>query len=136
MASKSSTSSEKKISPRKNSRGRIGRRGEEMAEKFLRERGCEILSRNYRASHREIDLVARDGNTLVFVEVKTRRRGDVIPQESVGPRKREMLISAAYQYLADHGLDVDSTPCRFDVIAITLGGGESIEWIPDAFMES
>lgn len=92
----------------------FGDRGERAAARFLRRRGCRILLRGYRTPQGEIDLIARDGDTLVFVEVKSRRRGE--PAEAVTPEKQRRLTLAALHFLkANRLLD---TPCRFDVVAI------------------
>lgn len=114
-------------------RRRLGRRGEELAVAFLEGRGCRVLARNYRCRLGEVDLVARDGETLVFVEVKTRRSlafGG--PGEAVGAAKKARLVRVARHYLYRHGLT--NVPCRFDVVAVTAAGEElRAEWIRDAF---
>jgi putative endonuclease len=92
----------------------LGGRGERLAARHLRRRGMRIITRGYRTPHGEIDLIARDGDTLVFVEVKTRRHGQ--PAEAVTPEKQRRLTLAALRFLKQHRLlDV---PCRFDVVAI------------------
>lgn len=93
----------------------LGDRGERLAAQHLRRQGLRILVRGYRTDHGEIDLVARDGGSLVFVEVKTRRRGE--PAEAVTPEKQRRLTLAGLHFLKRHGL-LESVPCRFDVIAI------------------
>ena len=101
----------------------FGGRGERAAARFLRRRGFRILLRGYRTTRGEIDLVARDGETLVFVEVKTRSRG--MPAEAVTPEKQRRLTLAALHFLKRHGL-LDrprEVPCRFDVVAIVLARG-------------
>lgn len=111
----------------------LGRWGEEAAADFLRHRGMKIVARNLRTPVGEIDLIARQGKTLVFVEVKT-RRGTAFgaPQEAVGPRKQRQIVRAAQWYLAGnggHGLQP-----RFDVVAVCLEKtGVQVEHIPDAF---
>jgi putative endonuclease len=110
----------------------LGRRGEREAALHLRRQGLRILHRGYRTDHGEIDLVARDGDVVVFVEVKARRRGD--PAEAVTPEKQRRLTLAALHYLKRHGLlEVRS---RFDVVAIVWPEDDSpprIEHIRDAF---
>lgn len=92
----------------------LGGRGERLAARHLRRRGMRIITRGYRTPHGEIDLIARDGGMLVFVEVKTRRQGQ--PAEAVTPEKQRRLTLAALRFLKQHRLlDV---PCRFDVVAI------------------
>src|SRR4051794_40236267 len=91
-----------------------------------------IILRGYRTPRGEIDLIARDGNTLVFVEVKTRRQG--VPAEAVTPEKQRRLTLAALQFLKHHGLL--KQPCRFDVVAIVWPDQDHapvIEHIRNAF---
>ena len=86
----------------------------------------------YRTAQGEIDLIARDGETLVFVEVKTRRTGT--PAEAVTPEKQRRLTLAALRFLKQHGLLEQR--CRFDIVAIVWAddrGAPVIEHIPDAF---
>jgi putative endonuclease len=111
----------------------LGRKGEELAVRFLRRRKYRILERNYRLRSGEIDIIARDGATLVFVEVKTRASdGYALPIESVGFRKQEKLRRLAELYLADH--DLAECDVRFDVISIVdTAGSPRIEHIPNAF---
>ena len=100
-------------------RSRLGARGEEIAAAHLTAQGLAIAARNYRTRHGEIDLVARDGEMVVFVEVKTRRGAAYgTPEESVTARKRGRLARTAMAYLQEHGLE--GRPWRLDVIAITL----------------
>jgi putative endonuclease len=111
----------------------IGVVGEEIAEKFLRRKGYKILARNYRIKGGEIDIVAKDGKTMVFVEVKTRRgEGFGLPQESVTRDKMRRIAKAAKLYLLSTGLG-EGVLCRFDVVAVNLEDGVSIEHIRDAF---
>jgi putative endonuclease len=96
----------------------LGRHGEQAAEQFLRAQGYEIVARNYRCSYGEIDLVARDRDTLVFVEVRTQSGpmfGD--PLESVTRRKQRQIAKAAWHYVVRHR--VEDQPLRFDVIGIS-----------------
>lgn len=101
-------------------RRRLGDRGERAALAHLRSRGYTILAQNWRIAIGEIDLVAREGDQVVFVEVRTRRGAAPSPEESVSPRKQQRLIALAYSYLAEHGLP-DGTPWRIDVIAVRVG---------------
>lgn len=113
----------------------LGRLGEEAASTYLEERGYVILARNFRCRFGEIDIVARQGKTVAFVEVRT-RTGDAfgLPEESVDARKKARLKRLATYYLYLNGLcDVD---CRFDVVAITAdqqGGLQRIEVFVNAF---
>jgi putative endonuclease len=95
-----------------------GRWGESVAARFLRRNGYKILQRNWRNGYWEIDLVARDSDVLVFVEVKTRRMGDTIGGygAAVAPAKRRSLRNAIDAYLRSLGGEI---PCwRFDVVEI------------------
>ncbi len=110
----------------------LGDRGERAAARFLRRQGLRVLLRGYRTRFGEIDLIARDGETLVFVEVKARRQG--VPAEAVTAEKQRRITLAALQFLRKHGLlDVRS---RFDIVAIVWPderGQPQIEHIPNAF---
>jgi len=109
-----------------------GRAGEDAAARFLEERGLSILARNFRAGGGEIDLVARDGATVAFVEVKWRRdasRGT--PAEAVTPTKRRRLLSAARAWLAENPSGA-AREVRFDVVAIEGETGRT-DWIRGAF---
>ncbi len=100
----------------------LGALGEEMAFHYLRSRGYKVLIRNYRCVFGEIDLVARDKDTLVFVEVKTRRDESMgPPAESVTFHKRGQITRSARQYLKSHGLH--DVPCRFDVVSLLMRSG-------------
>ena len=105
---------------------------EALAAAFLEERGLKIVARNYRCKFGEIDLVARSGATLVFVEVRA-RTSDAFggAAGSITPAKRRRLLAAARHYLARHGAD---SPCRFDAVLLN-GSAPRIEWITDAFGE-
>lgn len=112
----------------------LGRWGEEVATRFLKKGGYAIVARNLRTPVGEIDIIARHGKVLAFVEVKTRRTlAFGTPQEAVGPTKQRQIIRTAEWYLAS-GKGRGLQP-RFDVIAVRpLAGGEaSIEHIPNAF---
>ena len=97
-------------------RGRTARRGEALAALFLRLKGYRIEARNWRCSLGEIDIVASTGDTLVFVEVKTRSGHSAgSPEEAVTAAKQQRLVRLAEAYLA-HVREVP--PCRFDVVAV------------------
>jgi putative endonuclease len=102
-------------------RHRFGAYGEDKAAEYLRRRGFEILARNVRTAYGEIDIVAKDGATVVFVEVKSRRsRQGRVALEAVDARKRKRLSRLALAFLARAGwLD---RPARFDVIAVASDG--------------
>lgn len=110
----------------------LGGRGEREAALHLRRQGLRILQRGYRTDHGEIDLVARDGDVIVFVEVKARRRGD--PAEAVTPEKQRRITLAALHYLKRYDLLEERS--RFDVVAIVWPEDNvrpQIEHIRDAF---
>jgi putative endonuclease len=110
-----------------------GRRGEQIAARHLKRCGYLILARNYRAAGAEIDLVALDGSTLVFVEVKFRAGpGFGTPAEAVDLQKRERIRRAARAFAEWRG--VPDLPTRFDVVALR-GAGRfcRLELIEDAF---
>ena len=100
-------------------RADLGRRGEALAAEKLAASGYTLVAHNYRCSAGEIDLIARHGETWVFVEVRTRRGGAFgTPEESITPRKRQHLNAAAQHYLQEQNLgDVD---WRIDVVAVEL----------------
>ena len=94
----------------------LGERGENVAAKFLTNAGYKILQRNFRSKVGEIDIVARQGRTLVFVEVKTRTDEQVRPEDQVNADKQHQITKAADVYLSRFGHP--QPPARFDVIAI------------------
>jgi len=97
--------------------------GEDRAVDFLTRKGYSILARNYRFEHGEIDIIARDGDELVFVEVKTRRSIRFgTPEDAVSDHKRKQLRKTAEGYLFQN--DIEDVACRFDVIAVQLMGKE------------
>jgi putative endonuclease len=95
----------------------LGKLGESLAVEELERRGYAIVTRRYRTRHGEIDIVAEDGDTLVFVEVKARANGECgLAAEGVTRLKQLQLASMAAEYLARN--DITDRPCRFDVVAI------------------
>jgi putative endonuclease len=115
------------------SRQILGKSGEDLAVGELERRGYAILARRYRARRGELDIVARDGQTIVFVEVKARDgRAFGAGVESVTPLKRRRIIDVAQEYLVRHRLF--DQPCRFDVVSIDLTGCDAaIELFQNAF---
>lgn len=108
----------------------LGGRFEQLAADYLTEQGLEIVEKNFHGRHGEIDLIAKDGAYLVFVEVKYRgneKKGG--PAEAVGYYKQKHIRDTARYYLYQHRYGED-TPCRFDVVAIL---DDKITWIQDAF---
>ncbi len=110
----------------------LGDRGERAAARYLRGQGLRVLTRGHRNRFGEIDLIAREGEILVFVEVKARRQG--VPAEAVTPEKQRRLTLAATHFLRMHRMLEQR--CRFDVVAIVWPDDRrepQIEHIRDAF---
>lgn len=113
-------------------RRQVGTAYEAVAAEYLAAHGYRILERNFLSRRGEIDLIAREGEYLCFVEVKYRRNGDCgSPLEAVNAHKQRKILQAARYYLMLHGLGMD-TACRFDVVAVE---GEKITLIRNAFGE-
>ena len=116
-------------------RQQTGQHGERLAQRYLRRQGYAIVETNWSCIEGELDIVARRGDSLVFVEVRTRRDANTeAALASITPVKRERLLKAAWRYLHDRGTDADS-PWRLDVIAVALDGANSnrIAHVEDAF---
>jgi putative endonuclease len=111
----------------------LGRKGEELAIQFLKKTGYRILTTNYVCKLGEIDIIAKEKDTLAFIEVKTRTSTLFGPPElSVTPFKQMQLSKAALYFLKEKKLD--DVKARFDVVSILLDSrGEKIELIRDAF---
>jgi putative endonuclease len=111
---------------------RLGVRGERLAVRHLRRRGYRIVERNFRAAGAEIDIIASQGNTIVFVEVKARRTGSAGgAADAVDPRKQARIRRAAGIYLARQP---EGVAARFDVVAIDWNGRRpTLELLKDAF---
>jgi putative endonuclease len=113
----------------------LGQRGERAAARYLRRQGYKIVGRGERDHFGELDLVAVEGRTIVFVEVKTRTSHEAgHPAEAVGPEKQKRLTRLALAYLKRH--DLLENAARFDVLAITWPDGAkrpTIEHIKNAF---
>jgi putative endonuclease len=110
---------------------RTGRLGENHAAVYLQRRGYTILRQNYRLGRAEVDIIAQQGNLLVFVEVKTRstdRYG--FPEEAVNPKKETMLLNAAEEFILREEWRHE---VRFDIISVTLSSPPVIHHIEDAF---
>jgi putative endonuclease len=110
----------------------LGREGEERARELLRSKGYKILECNWRCSFGEIDIIAKDGEVLVIVEVKTRATsffGD--PELAVNRKKQKNIIRMADNYIKYKGLDLE---VRFDIVSVIISNGKcEIHHIPDAF---
>jgi putative endonuclease len=118
---------------------RLGNAGEKYAVKILKAEHCRVLCRNYRCSAGEIDIVARDGETLVFVEVKTRRghlQSGESPGDNLSSRQKKRIIRASRYYLSE--IDSPSCLCRYDLIEVIAGrsGPKSIRHWRSAFSPS
>lgn len=112
----------------------LGQLGEELAVDLLKAKGYIILERNFRCKLGEIDIIARDKDTLVFLEVRSKSSsGFGVPQESVNYKKQRTIRRVAEYYLIKNKLQNDF--CRFDVIAVTWQNNSTpkIEIIKDAF---
>jgi putative endonuclease len=111
----------------------LGKKGEELALRFLKKRGYQIIEKNYACKMGEMDIIAKEKDTLIFVEVKTRTSTTFgPPQLAVNPTKQMQLSKVALNFLKEKG--IDEVKARFDVVAILLGPkGEEIELIKDAF---
>ena len=112
----------------------LGLRGEEIACAYLEKKKYTIVTRRFRMFRGEIDIVARDGDTLVFVEVKARADESFgRPEESVTPGKQRQIRRIARGYLVENPLG--DAACRFDVISILFGDGNDyrLEHFVDAF---
>ncbi len=110
----------------------LGIKGEIAAIEYLKQRGYDILDINWRFEQAEIDLVIRDGSTIVFVEVKTRTTPHFgLPEQAVDARKQQLMALAAEEYLEQRGMETD---VRFDVVAVTITReGIQIDHVKDAF---
>jgi putative endonuclease len=111
-----------------------GRMGEDLAHRYLRRHGCTVVARNYRtrSGSGEIDLVAWHGNTLVFVEVKTRASAEFgAPDRAVDAEKRDHLHRAAVDYA--RRANVEWARTRFDIVSVVLDNPVRIEWMREAF---
>jgi len=111
----------------------LGKWGEDLALKKVKKLGYKCLVRNYRCPLGEVDLIARDGDTLVFIEIKTRRgRSLAYAKEAVNQRKMRQLSKVALAYMKANGCA--EARARFDVVVINLDGGEQeIEVVRNAF---
>ncbi len=124
---------ERRMTPRME----LGRRGEDVACGFLSGKGHTIVERNYRSGHLEIDIITLDKDGVHFVEVKSRVAPVAVsPEENVTAAKQKKVADAALRYLhtsKDKRLSAD-LEVSFDVVAVTFdGGGEIVEWFPNAY---
>ena len=120
------------INPRQVDARQIGRIGETLARAHLTAQGYRIIAANYRTRWGEVDLIARDGATWVFAEVRTRRSDTYgLPEESVTAAKLARIAQTAQEYLTEHAAEPDAAAVhwRIDLIAIRLGPGRRIQAI-------
>ena len=111
-----------------------GRRGEDLAHRFLQRRGFKVVARNFRSRSGagEIDLVARDGDALVFVEVKSRRSEEFgTPDRAVDQEKRDTLVHTAREYARRAGIEWRKV--RFDIVSVVFTDPPSLVHSIDAF---
>jgi len=118
---------EKELTPKE-----LGKEGESEAAQFLKKHGLKVLERNVRIGKYEIDLIAKDGEELVFVEVKTCRNNEwIYPEDKVDYKKKRNLRRAGNRYIVKYSSRIRDY--RFDIIAITWEPSLSIHWIKNAF---
>jgi len=110
----------------------LGRRGEDVALRFLEKRGLRLLDRNWRSGYREIDLVMEGDDGLHIVEVRSLAESGNIPCESIDWKKQRMVMSAAARYVYEKRVQAE---VHFDVVSVIFGraGEVSVEYLPDAF---
>lgn len=108
------------------------RAGEHVAAQYLSRKGCTILQRNWRCPYGEVDIIAQDGNMILFVEVKARHHIEyALPREAVDERKQARLRRCAELYL---NLFYPDAPCRFDVVEVWWQSGKTrVRWLRQAF---
>jgi putative endonuclease len=117
------------------SKKKIGKEGEDLAEVYLCEQGFTIIERNFRGRRGEIDIIAKKGKTLYFLEVKARGRGSIMdPLEAVTPKKQQSIRRTAEYYLLKNP-KMEKMPCSFGVIGIDHSyHPPRIECVLDAFV--
>lgn len=111
----------------------IGKRGEEAAKSALEEMGFEILERNWRFGHKEVDIIAASEDGIRFVEVRSRVEPVLLePELTVGSVKKEKLVSAARAYMRMNRITCEAF---FDIVAVTFSPqGVKVDYFPDAFI--
>ena len=127
-----------KIEKRPTARMLLGKRGEDVACRFLERLGHRIIARNYRSGHLEIDIVSTDGNGVHFVEVKSRMAPVAVPpEENVTPMKQDKLAKAALKFLhgpLGHSM-YGNAEVFFDIVAVVFDKEDvNVEWFPNAFV--
>ena len=110
---------------------KTGNKGEDLAADFLRKKGFEVIVRNYRYKHSEIDLIAKQENLLVFVEVKTRSSSSFgEPEAFVDSKKASRIFEGADQYVFENNWNGN---IRFDIVSVKIGDNEEVVHFEDAF---
>ncbi len=111
-----------------------GQAAEQLALHHLEQQGLRLIAQNFHSYQGEIDLIMRQGENLIFVEVRQRSRRDYgSALESITPKKQHRIIQTAHYYLQRHPQQ-QNAPCRFDVVVIEpQSGEEKIQWIKNAF---
>ncbi len=108
-----------------------GQQAERWTAQYLQEQGLQLVTQNYRGRFGEIDLIMRDGETLVFVEVRLRRNADFGgAAASIGAQKQQRLIRTAQQYLSTLSR---TPPCRFDAVLLSDASERDMQWLKNAF---
>ena len=109
----------------------LGVQAEQLAAQYLQQHGLKLIEQNYRSRFGEIDLIMRDGTTVVFIEVRLRHHAGLGgAAASIDARKQKRIINTAQQYLA--GL-VRIPPCRFDVVPLDDALEGRMQWLKNAF---
>lgn len=128
---------EESVEGKKRDTLKTGRRGEELAVNYLKSKGFQIFHTNWRAGHKELDIVAGKDGTIHFIEVRSRSRGSIVsPEQTVDRSKQRMVMAAARIYMARYNIRAEA---RFDVMALvfgpegTEGSDYELKYIPDAF---
>ncbi len=108
-----------------------GAQAEQWAVQFLQKQGLKLLAQNYRSRFGEIDLIMRDGATLVFIEVRLRRNADFGgAAASIDTHKQQRIVRTAHQYLASL---THVPPCRFDAVLMDNIKDQNVQWLKNAF---
>ena len=110
----------------------FGKEGEQLAEKFLIEKGYKVIARNYRFGKGEIDLICTHNDMLVFVEVRARKDEEIIRvTDTISKKKKMLLLKTANYFVEEKDIDLE---CRFDVITLIGYGKPKIEHIEEAIV--
>lgn len=121
----------------RNKRQKLGQEGEDIACRFLTDKGHTIIERNWRSGHLEIDIISVSADGIHFVEVKTRRKSiQAPPQDNVDVAKQRKIARAAQAFLrSSGGMLMKNAECCFDVVAVTFSGEEAAtEYIENAYI--